>query len=147
MISKKRDSVSITNGRLDNAPQRGDLVRVVAPEHRHESTSQGTLAVVVSPVVYNERTGLMLVCPIREIDTGYPFGVQLPARLEIPGCILADQVRCLNWQDSQVVQVNRVPAGVTADVLQLLQTLLGDEPSPGNQQQSSLPQQTIPKGP
>lgn len=138
MPSKTRDS-NPEGGGAPGIPQRGDLVRVTPPELRQSASDLPLLALVVSPALYNEKTGLMLVCPVREIDTGYPFGVQLPSRLEVAGCVLADQVRSLDWHTCGMSYVSHVPAGVTADVLQLLQVLLGDEPSPGNQQASSSP--------
>lgn len=138
MPFKPRDSNSQDKETLE-VPQRGDLVRVTPPELRQSASDLPLLALVVSPALYNEKTGLMLVCPVREIDTGYPFGVQLPSRLEVAGCVLADQVRSLDWRTCGMSLVAHVPAGVTADVLQLLQVLLGDEPSPGNQQASSSP--------
>ncbi|MFM7161291.1 MAG: type II toxin-antitoxin system PemK/MazF family toxin [Planctomycetaceae bacterium] len=138
MPSKRSDSNG-TDEATHGIPQRGDLVRVTPPELRASAGPPPLLALVVSPAVYNQKTGLMLVCPVREIDTGYPFGVQLPSRLEVAGCVLADQVRSLDWRTCGMSVVAHVPAGVTSDALQLLQILLGEERSPGNQQPSSFP--------
>ena len=50
-------------------------------------------ALVLSPLEYNRRTGLMLCCPITSQVKGYPFEVPLPAASPIEGVILADRVR------------------------------------------------------
>jgi len=54
-------------------------------------------AVVISSKIYNERSGLALVCPITSIAKGYNFEVEVREK-KINGVALADHVRSLDWK-------------------------------------------------
>src|SRR5256885_1546455 len=56
----------------------------------------GDPAVVLSPLIYNRKTQLMLCCPITSRVKGYPFEVSVSART-ISGVILADQIKSVDW--------------------------------------------------
>lgn len=45
---------------------------------------------------YNEKVGLGLFCPITSKIKGYPFEVEVAGKT-IVGCVLADQVKSLDW--------------------------------------------------
>ena len=58
-------------------PERGDLVWVdFSPQRGHEQGGERP-AVVISQRIYNERSGLTLVCPVTSKDKGYPFEVTI----------------------------------------------------------------------
>ena len=52
---------------------------------------------VLSPVGYNRRSGLALVCPITNQAKGYPYEVPIPDGLVLTGVILSDQIRSIDW--------------------------------------------------
>ena len=58
------------------APDRGDLVWVTI-EPGNGSTPLRRPALVVSPALYNARSGLALMCAIAREAKGYPFEVAL----------------------------------------------------------------------
>lgn len=106
------------------APQRGDLVWVsLNPQAGHEQAGRRP-ALVVSPIEYNERVGLALMCPVTSRVKGYPFEVALPEDLGISGVVLADQVRNLDWRVRQAEHACTVPQSVVAEVLGKLNALL-----------------------
>ena len=75
-------------------PGRGDLVWLnFTPRAGHEQAGHRP-ALVLSPAPYNDKTGLMLCCPITSQVKGYPFEVRLPEGFRVKGAILADQVKC-----------------------------------------------------
>jgi mRNA interferase MazF len=55
-------------------------------------------ALVLSPRIYNAKSGLALVCPITNQATGYPFEVPVPATRSVSGAILADHVKSVDWK-------------------------------------------------
>jgi mRNA interferase MazF len=105
-------------------PDRGDLVWLeFDPQAGHEQAGRRP-AVVLSPKIYNERTGLMLCCPITSKVKGYPFEVLLPNGLKIGGAVLADQLRNLDWKARNADLIERVPDTTIADILRLSAKLL-----------------------
>lgn len=61
----------------------------------HEQAAQRP-ALVLSPIIYNQKTGLMLCCPMTTQLKGYPFEVQIMG--EPVSAVLADQVKSLDWK-------------------------------------------------
>ena len=106
------------------APARGDLVWIsLNPQAGHEQAGRRP-ALVVSPLAYNRRVGLALMCPITSTAKGYPFEVTLPEELEISGVVLADQVKCLDWRAREAQVACAAPERTTAEVLGKLNALL-----------------------
>ncbi len=106
------------------APQRGDVVWVsLNPQAGHEQEGRRP-ALVLSPVEYNERVGLALMCPVTSKVKGYPFEVPLPEDLEIGGVVLADQVKSLDWRVRRAEHACTVPQSVMNEVLGKLDALL-----------------------
>lgn len=80
------------------APGRGDLVWLeFTPQAGHEQAGTRP-ALVLSPVEYNRKVGLALVCPVTSHVKGYPFEVALPPGSRVAGVVLADQVKSLDWR-------------------------------------------------
>jgi mRNA interferase MazF len=112
-------------------PERGDVVWIsLNPQAGHEQAGRRP-ALVVSPAVYNVKTGLALLCPITSQVKGYPFEVLLPAGLPVAGAILSDQLKSLDWRARQAEKSCALPAEVVTEVLLKLATLL--TPLPGNE--------------
>ncbi|MFA6771542.1 MAG: type II toxin-antitoxin system PemK/MazF family toxin, partial [Dehalococcoidales bacterium] len=79
-------------------PERGDVVWITLdPQAGHEQAGRQP-AVVLSPRDYNSKVGLAILCPVTGQVKGYPFEVNIPLGLPVAGCILADQVKCLDWR-------------------------------------------------
>jgi len=110
--------------RQGDAPERGDVVWItLAPQAGHEQAGRRP-AVVLSPLAYNARVGLALLCPLTSQVKGYPYEVLVPAGLPVAGAILADQVKSLDWRVRQAEFVCRLPQDVMDEVLDKLGTLL-----------------------
>jgi mRNA interferase MazF len=74
--------------------------------------------------VYNDRTGLAILCPVTSQVKGYPFEVLLPDGLPVSGAVLADQVRSLDWRARRASRICNLPAETTDEVLGKLEPLL-----------------------
>ncbi|HEX5005293.1 MAG TPA: type II toxin-antitoxin system PemK/MazF family toxin [Gemmatimonadales bacterium] len=104
------------------APERGDLVWITidpvngGPPHRRP-------ALVVSPALYNARSGLALMCAVGREAKGYPFEVALPAGLPVEGVVLADHLRSADWKARRAELAGRVPVAVVDEVLAKLKPL------------------------
>ncbi|TFG50157.1 MAG: mRNA-degrading endonuclease [Gemmatimonadales bacterium] len=104
------------------APDRGDLVWVTI-EPGGGGPALRRPALVVSPALYNARSGLALMCAIGREPKGYPFEVALPEGLPIEGVVLADHLRSADWNARRAEIAGRVPKAVVDDVLAKLKPL------------------------
>jgi len=106
-------------------PNRGDVVWILFnPQAGHEQAERRP-ALVLSPMSYNSKVGLALLCPITNQIKGYPFEVLIPDGLKISGAILSDQLKNLDWKARQAKLVCKLPSATIDEVLQKLNTILG----------------------
>ena len=81
---------------------------------------------VLSPALYNGKTGLAVFCPITNQVKGYSFEVPLPKGLKTTGVVLADHIKKLDWR---VRGVKFHPALLVQEVIEMTITWpLGTEP-------------------
>ena len=107
-----------------HAPDRGDIVWVdFDPQAGHEQAGRRP-ALIVSPHSYNQKVGLVLLCPITNQRKGYPFEVPLPRGLEVTGVVLADQVKSMDWHARRVEFSCKAPAATVLEVIGKAQSLL-----------------------
>ena len=109
----------------DDAPSRSDLVWLdLSPQTGHEQEGRRP-ALVISPLAYNRKVGLALVCPVTSRRKGYPFEVALPEQGDVTGVVLSDQLKSLDWRAQRAERVGTVPdevmRAVVARVLPLVQ--------------------------
>lgn len=86
------------------------------PQAGHEQAGRRP-AVVLSPSLYNRKSGLALFVPVTNQVKGYPFEVGLPAGLPVTGAALADQLRSLDWQARKAVLICRLPPETIRETL------------------------------
>lgn len=105
-------------------PDRGDAIWLnFTPQAGHEQAGHRP-ALVLSPVSYNQKAGLALLCPITSQVKGYPFEVQLTGTTEVHGVILADQVKSLDWRERDAEFIEEVPEAVIQETIAKVQALL-----------------------
>jgi mRNA interferase MazF len=100
---------------------RGDIVWLdFTPTKGHEQAGRRP-AIVLSPLEYNARAGLMLVCPITSKTKGYPFEIKVEGKIR--GAILVDQIRSVDWRERNAQLIESNPAAVI-EAKRLLDLLL-----------------------
>lgn len=105
-------------------PDRGDVVWLqFNPQAGHEQAGHRP-ALVLSPAIYNGRSGLMLCCPITSRVKGYPFEVSIMGNADIAGVVLADQVKSLDWKARRAKKQSKAPVRVVNETLSKLHALL-----------------------
>ena len=110
--------------RSAEAPDRGDLVWLdFDPQAGHEQAGHRP-AIVISRELYNRKAGLALVCPVTSHSKGYPMEVALPPGLKVPGVVLADQLRTVDWRARRATHIGRAPEAVVLDILAKVLALL-----------------------
>jgi mRNA interferase MazF len=77
---------------------------------------------VLSPALYNGKTGLMLCCPMTTRAKGYPFEVVVA---ENPlSVVLADQVKSVDWRIRKAQKKGSVSPAQLAEIRGKIQALL-----------------------
>lgn len=115
-------------GRRRYTPNRGDLVWVqLNPRTGHEQSGRRP-ALVLSPKSYNRKTGLCIVCPLTGHAKGYAFEVPVQTA-GVQGVVLADHVRCVDWQARDAQFIQRADQDVLDEVVARLEALLIDPDS------------------
>ena len=105
-------------------PNRGDVVWIsLNPQAGHEQAGRRP-AVVVSPLAYNRKVGLALLCPVTSQIKGYPFEVIIPQGLKLSGAVLSDQVKSLDWRARRAELICTLPRDTIDEVVQKLSTLI-----------------------
>lgn len=106
-------------------PDRGDVVWLdFDPQAGHEQAGRRP-ALVLSPKIYNQKSGLALMAPITSQAKGYPFEVALPTKGKTGGVVLADHVKSLDWRVRKAEFRERTPGAVVQAALEKLGLLLG----------------------
>jgi mRNA interferase MazF len=95
-------------------PNAGDIVWLdFSPQLGHEQAGRRP-AVVLSPRAYNEKTSLMICCPVTRQIKNYPFEVLIAGATR--SVVLADQVRSLDWRSRNATRKGAASAEELADV-------------------------------
>ena len=107
------------------SPERGDLVWLTFDPQAGREQAGRRPALVLSPGVYNAKTGLSLMCPITSHEKGYPFEVPLPAELPVKGSVLVDHLKSVDWKHRKAAFIGRVRPETLTAVLNRIGPLLG----------------------
>jgi mRNA interferase MazF len=116
-------------------PKRGDLVHLnFSPSAGHEMADRH-YGLVLTPSLYNRKTGLAIVCAITSQVRGGPFEVVLPAGLlppkrsvgDVTSVVIADAIRQVDYRDREMQFVATAPTDVVEDVIDKLFAVLEDE--------------------
>lgn len=106
-------------------PDSGDIIWLTFdPQAGHEQAGRRP-ALVLSPKIYNQKSGLALVCPVTNQAKGYPFEVKVPGGLGATGVVLADQVKSVDWKARRADRLGHGRGELLEEVLARLGSLLG----------------------
>ena len=95
-------------------PQAGDIVWLqFTPQTGHEQAGHRP-ALVLSPKAYNQKTRLMICCPMTTQIKNYPF--EVPIAGDPASVVLADQVKSLDWRSRKAKRKGSVSPDELAEV-------------------------------
>jgi len=104
-------------------PDRGDIVWLVLdPRVGHEQSGRRP-AIVLSPKLFTERTGLSVVCPITGKIKGLPFEVVL-SDTKTAGAVLPIHVRSVDAEARRMKYIERASNEVVETVNDYVQTII-----------------------
>ncbi len=101
-------------------PRKGDFVAVTFdPQSGHEQKGRRP-ALVVSNTLFNEQTGLAIVCPLTTSDHRYPFHVAVRDNPHITGFVMAEQVKSIDYRARKAKLIAKASNEVLDVVLSIL---------------------------
>lgn len=106
-------------------PDAGDFVWLTFDPQAGREQAGRRPALVLSPKIYNARSGLALACPVTNQAKGYPFEVAVPAGRGPTGVILADHLRSIDWKARRAEYLGRCTNEGVEEVRARLAPLLG----------------------
>ncbi|HEY3824229.1 MAG TPA: endoribonuclease MazF [Bryobacteraceae bacterium] len=106
-------------------PDTGDFIWLTFDPQAGREQAGRRPALVLSPKIYNAKSGLALACPITSQVKGYPFEVAVPAGGGTIGVILADHLKSIDWKARRAERLGHCTDEVMGEVRAKLAPLLG----------------------
>lgn len=106
-------------------PDRGDIIYLSFGPTRGMEQRGRRPALVLTPRRYNERVGLLIVCPITSHLKGYAFEVPFTL-LGKENAILCDHMRSVDWKMRNTTYVDSISDVVLEKVSEKIIALLKD---------------------
>jgi mRNA interferase MazF len=101
-------------------PKKGDFIALTFdPQSGHEQKGRRP-ALTVSNTLFNERTGLAIVCPLTTRDRGYPFHVAVTNDPHVTGFVMVEQVKSIDFHARKAKQIGEASGEVLDRVLAIL---------------------------
>jgi mRNA interferase MazF len=101
-------------------PRKGDFVSLnFDPQSGHEQRGRRP-ALVVSNTLFNERTGLAMVCPLTNTDRRFPFHVPIRNDPKLTGFVMVEQVKSIDFLARKAARLGKASEGLLEEVLSLL---------------------------
>jgi len=101
-------------------PRKGDFLALsFDPQSGHEQKGRRP-ALVISNTLFNEKTGLAIVCPITNTDRRYPFHVKIPEGMILTGFVMVDQIKSVDYNSRKAKFIEKAPAKLLIEVMAIL---------------------------
>lgn len=97
-----------------------DIIKVnFNPQKGHEQAGYRP-ALIVSNNFFNEKTNLVIACPITNTDNNFPLHVRLDDRTETSGVILCEHMKTLDLKARGFKYVEKLPTDIFSKVVEVL---------------------------
>jgi len=101
-------------------PSKGDIIALsFDPQSGHEQKGRRP-ALVVSNTLFNQKTGLAIVCPITSTDRKYPFHVKISEASTLSGFVMVDQIKSIDYNSRKAKFIENAFPDLLNEVLAIL---------------------------
>ena len=108
-------------------PQKGDFVVLTFdPQSGHEQKGRRP-AIVISNTLFNQHTGLAIVCPITNANRNFPFHVAVPKESSLTGFIMVEQVKSVDFKKRNIKYIEKSSNETLNEVLGILDACVYEE--------------------
>mgnify|MGYP001426959190 FL=1 len=107
------------------SPEQGDIFLMELSPQAGTEMAGPHRVLVLSEKPFNVATGLFMACPITSKIKGSPFEVVVPSGLKAHGCVIASEVRTMDYIARNAKFMEKAPAILVDKVLDIVTTILG----------------------
>lgn len=101
-------------------PEKGDFITIsFDPQSGHEQKGRRP-AIVISNFLFNQATGLAIVCPITNTDRKIPFHLAVVSSSLLTGFIMVEQVKSVDFNSRNVKFAEKASQELINDVLAVM---------------------------
>ncbi len=101
-------------------PRKGEFIAATFdPQSGHEQKGRRP-ALVVSNTLFNEQTGLAMVCPLTTTYRGYPFHVAVSDNQQVKGFVMVEQIKSIDYRARQAKVIGKASDDLLDEVLSIL---------------------------
>jgi mRNA interferase MazF len=105
-------------------PEKGDFITAnFDPQSGHEQKGRRP-ALVISNTVFNERTGLAIVCPLTQTERHFSLHVAVDDEPNIHGFVMVEQVKSIDCSTRGVKIIGRASQSLLEEVEAKLEACL-----------------------
>ena len=101
-------------------PKKGDFIAVTFDSQWGHEQKGRRPALVVSNTLFNQQTGLIIVCPLTTTDRGYPFHVAVTANPYVTGFVMVEQVKSIDYRVRRAKAIGKASDDLLDEVLSIL---------------------------
>lgn len=101
-------------------PKKGDFIAVSFDPQSGQEQKGRRPALVVINTLFNDQTGLVIVCPLATTDRGYPFHVAVTGNPRVKGFVMAEKVKSIDYRARQAKGIGKASNDLLDEVLSLL---------------------------
>lgn len=98
-------------------PNKEDFIALTFdPQSGHEQKGRRP-ALVISNTLFNQKTGLAIVCPVTRKDRNYPFHIKISDSVSLVGFVMVDQVKSVDYNSRKAEFIEESSAKLLNEVL------------------------------
>ena len=100
--------------------KQGTIIKInFDPQAEHEQAGYRP-AVVISNDVFNEKTALLIVCPITNTNNHFPLHIPLDERTKTTGVILCEHIKALDLNSRTFQKIEQLPDDILQNVINVV---------------------------
>ena len=101
-------------------PEKGDFITLsFDPQSGHEQKGRRP-ALVISNFLFNQATGLAIVCPITNTNRNVPFHLPVPSSSSLTGFVMVEQVKSVDYNARKANFVEKAPPQFVEDAVAIV---------------------------
>lgn len=110
---------------MKSYPEAGDIIILNFDPQSGIEIQKKRPALVVSNRSFNQRTGLVMVCPVTSTHRDFPLHVTLNERCRAHGDVMCEQLKSLDYNAHKWSFGETIPDDILAKVLFILDKIIG----------------------
>jgi mRNA interferase MazF len=105
-------------------PSKGDIITLsFDPQAGHEQKGRRP-ALIISNTLFNQKTGLAVVCPITNKDRKFPLHVEIKKAVNIKGFVMAEHIKSVDYNSRKARFIEGASSELLGEVLAIIDTCL-----------------------